>query len=114
MTDTNTVPKALSALALQVMRMRRLAPLPQDRESIIRHIESELAEVRAEEIGSQKDMRERGDVLALALNLALAVDEEGVAGLVDIAARAAEKMRLRLDQVELKGKTWGQAKRAAP
>ena len=38
----------------------------------------------------------------------------GIAGLVDIAARAAEKMRLRLDQVELKGKTWGQAKRAAP
>lgn len=109
-----TVPKALSALVLQVMRMRRLAPLPQDRESIIAHIESELAEVRAEADGSQDDLRERGDVLALAINLALAVDEEGAAGLVDVAARVTMKLRLRLDQVELRGRTWEQAKRTVP
>lgn len=109
----HTVPKALSALVLQVMRMRRVAPLPMDRDAILAHIESEVAEVRAETCGSQRDIRERGDVLALAINLALG-DDDGAALLVDIAERAAVKLRRRLDIVELQGKTWAQAKVSVP
>lgn len=114
MADAHTVPNALSALVLQVMRMRRLRPLPQSREAVIAHLRQELQEVEDEDEGSQADIRERGDVLALAINLALAIEEEGAGGLVDAAERVTEKLRLRLNLVELRGLPWSQAKVLVP
>lgn len=114
MADAHTVPNALSALVLQVMRMRRLKPLPQSREAIIAHLRQELLEVEDEDEGSQADIRERGDVLALAVNLVLAIDEEGAGGLVDAAERVTVKLRRRLDLVEHRGLPWSQAKVVVP
>lgn len=113
MNDAHTVPNALSALVLQVMRMRRLRPLPQSREAVIAHLR-QLQEVEDEAEGSQADIRERGDVLALAINLALAIEDEGADGLVDAAERVTEKLRLRLNLVELRGLPWSQTKVLVP
>lgn len=114
MSRDSTFPNALSALVIQVMRMRRLRPLPQSREAVIAHLRQELQEVEDEEDGSQADIRERGDVLALAVNLALAIEDEGAGGLVDAAERVTEKLRLRLNLVELRGLPWSQAKVLVP
>lgn len=98
--------RAMRYLLTEVNRMRDLAPVPQDLPALVTWMCLELEELEDEPEGSERAVDEAGDVLALAINIAILA----TGGRPALALEAAyHKLHRRLDEVE-RGATWAEAK----